>query len=254
MLTSTGKQMRSREAMHQGKKRRYIIAASVAVPIIIFAIYSAAQSDPYRNSKVWNFDSPKENTGMSCGAFCVTAPVPSFAFTDTGGPQEKGSWIVMSDESAPSKPNVLARLSSNQTGSGYHIAIEPQGAYSDFEASVKFKIISGEQQRAAGLIVRFQDVNHYFVLMADAMNHKFSLCRAQTGFQGLVCTQDKDVNITIGQWHSIRAEVAGQGIAGYLDDVRLLQRNDQNYLSGGPIGLWTKGDSNVYFDDLKVLS
>jgi hypothetical protein len=253
MLTSRGKHMRSRGTMHQSKKRRYIIAASVAVPIIIVALYSAAKSDPYPNSKVLNFDSLKENTGMSCGAFCVTPPVPNFAFTDTGGPQEKGSWIVKSDETSPSKPNVLARLSSNQTGSGYHLAIASEGAYSNFDASVKFKIISGEQQRAAGLIVRFQDVNHYFVLMADAMNHKFSLCRAQTGFEGLVCTQDKDVNITIGQWHSIRAEVAAQGIAGSLDNVRLLQRNDQNYLSGGPIGLWTKGDSNVYFDDLKVL-
>jgi len=29
--------------------------------------------------------------------------------------------------------------------------------------------------------------------------------------------------------------------------------NDQNYSSGGSIGLWTNGDSNVYFDDLKVL-
>jgi hypothetical protein len=113
--------------------------------------------------------------------------------------------------------------------------------------------MSGEEQRAAGLIVRFQDVNHYFVLMADAMNHKFSLCKAQTGIQGLICTQDKDANITIGQWHSVRAVVAGQGIAGYLDDVRLLQRNDQNYMGGGPIGLWTKGDSNVYFDNLKVI-
>lgn len=253
MLTRRGKQMRSRGAAPLGKKRRYIIAASVAVPIIIIAVYSAAQSDPYRNSRVWNFDSPKENTGMSCGAFCVTTPVPNFAFMDTGGQQEKGSWIVKADETAPSKPNVFARLSSNQTGSGYHLAITPGGVYSYFEASVKFKIISGEQQRAAGLIVRFQDVNHYFVLMADSMNHRFSLCRAQTGFDGLVCTQDKDVNITIGQWHSIRADVAAQGIAGYLDDVRLLQRNDQNYLSGGPIGLWTKGDTNVYFDDLKVL-
>ncbi len=117
------------------------------------------------------------------------------------------------------KPNLLARLSSDQTGSGYHIAIASEGAYSDFQASVKFKIISGEQQRAAGLIVRFQDVDHYFVLMADAMNQRFSLCRAQTGFQGLVCTQDQHVNITIGQWHSIRAEVAAQGVAGYLDDA-----------------------------------
>lgn len=252
MLTRGGKQMHSREAIHESRKRRYIIAASVAVPIIIFALYYTAQSDPYRNSKVWNFDSTMR-TGMSCGALCVIHPVPNFAFTDIGGQQEKGGWIVKSDETAPSKHNVLARLSSNETGSGYHIGIAQEGAYSNFEASVKFKIISGEQQQAAGLIVRFQDVNHYFVLMADAMNHRFSLCRAQTGFQGLVCAEDKDVNITIGQWHSIEADVAGPGIAGYLDHVRLLQSNDQNYMSGGPIGLWTKGDSNVYFADLKVL-
>jgi hypothetical protein len=239
--------------MHLSRKRRYIIAASVAVPIIIFALYSTAQSNPYRNSKLWNFESSKEKTDISCGAFCVNEPVPKFVFMDMGGQQEKGSWIVKSDETDPSKHNVLAKLPSNESGSGYHIAIAPGGAYSDFEASVKFKINSGEQERAAGLIVRFQDVNHYFVLTADAMNHKFSLCRAQTGYQGLVCTQDKDVNITIGHWHSIRALVAAQGIAGYLDDVRLLQRNDQNYMGGGPIGLWTKGDSNVYFTGLKVI-
>jgi hypothetical protein len=244
--------MRLREGMHKNRKRRYIIAASVAVPIIIFALYSTAQSEPYRNSKIWNFVSPKEKTGMSCGAYCVIPPAPNFAFINMLGQQEKGVWIVKPDETDPSKPEVLASLPSNESGAGYHLAIAPGGAYSQFQANVKFKIISGEQ-RVAGLIVRFQDVNHYFVLMVDAMNHKFSLCRAQTGFQGLVCTQDKDVNITIGQWHSITAEVAGQGIAGYLDDVRLLQRNDQNYMSGGPIGLFTKGDSNVYFHDLKVL-
>lgn len=251
MLTKVGS-MRLREGLHENRKKRYIIAASVAVPIIIFALYSTAQSEPYRNSKIWNFVSPKEKTGMSCGAYCVVPPAPDFAFVNMLGQQEKGGWVVKPDETDPSKSEVLASLPSNESGAGYHLAIAPGGAYSEFQASVNFKIISGEQ-RVAGLIVRFQDVNHYFVLMADAMNHKFSLCRAQTGFQGLVCTQDKDVNITIGQWHSIRAEVAGQGIAGYLDGVRLLQRNDQNYMSGGPIGLFTKGNSNVYFHDLKVL-
>jgi hypothetical protein len=239
--------------MHRSRRRRYIIAASVAVPIILFALYSTAQSNPYRNSKIWNFESSKEKTDISCGASCVNEPVSKLVFMDKGGQQEKGSWIVKPDEIDPYKHNVLARLPSNGSGSGYHIAITPGGTYSNFEASAKFKIISGKQERAAGLIVRFQDINHYFVLMADAMNHRFSLCRAQTGYQGLVCTQDKDVNITIGQWHSIKALVAAQGIAGYLDDVRLIQRNDQNYMSGGPIGLWTKGDSNVYFTGLKVI-
>jgi hypothetical protein len=230
--------MASKIPMHQGRKKRYIFAATVAVPIILFALYSAAQSNPYRNSKIMNFDSYQDNTTPN-----------TFAFT--GGQQEKGTWVVKSDETAPSKPNILAKLSSNETGSEYQIGIVPEGSYSNFEASVKFKIISKEQQQAAGLIVRFQDVNHYFVLVADAMNHRFSLCRAQT--DALVCTQDTAVDITDGQWHTIRAQVAAQGIAGFLDDMRLLQRNDEHYLSGGQIGLWTKGDSNVYFDDLKVV-
>jgi hypothetical protein len=252
MLTKVGS-MRLGEGLQENRKKRYIIAASVAVPIIIFALYSTAQSEPYRNSKIWNFVSPKEKTGMSCGAYCVVPPAPNFAFLNMLGQEEKGGWIVKPDETDPSKPEVLASLLNNETGAGgYHLAIAHGGAYSEFQGSIKFKIISGGQG-VAGLILRFQDVNHYFVLMADAMNHKFSLCRAQTGFQGLVCTQDKDVSITTGQWHSIKAEVSGQGIAGYLDGVRLIQRNDENYMSGGPIGLFTKGNSNVYFYDLKVL-
>ncbi|HYA85295.1 MAG TPA: hypothetical protein VEH06_17885 [Candidatus Bathyarchaeia archaeon] len=197
MLRKVGS-MHLRGGLQENRKKRYIIAASVAVPIIIFALYSTAQSEPYRNSKIWNFVSPKEKTGMSCGAYCVVPPIPNFTFLNMLGQEEKGGWIVKPDETDPSKPEVLASLPSNETGAGYHLAIARGGAYSEFQGSVKFKINSGEQG-VAGLIIRFQDVNHYFVLMADAMNHKFSLCRAQTGFQGLVCTQDKDVNITTGQ-------------------------------------------------------
>jgi hypothetical protein len=114
--------------------------------------------------------------------------------------------------------------------------------------------MSGREQKVAGLIVRFEGTSAYFVLQADALNHRFSLCRAQPGI--IVCTQDTEVSITIGQWHSITAQVAGAGgepgIAGYLDGKRLLQRYDQHYMGGGQIGLWTKGDSTVYFDDLAV--
>jgi len=226
--------------MHEGRRKRYIIAAGIAVPIILFMLYSTAQSAPYKNSMTWNFDSYRQNATI----------YDKFVSTEKSSQQEKGIWILKSDKTAPSLPNVLATLPSNATETGYHILIAPDGTYSNFEASVKFKIISGKEEQQAGLIVRFQGVNRYFVLRADAMNDRFSLCRAQ--IEGLVCTQDRDANITKGQWHTITADVALQGIAGYLDGTRLLQRNDQNYLNGGQIGLWTKGDSNVYFDDLKV--
>jgi len=224
-----------RTTKFEGRRKRYIFAAIIAVVAISIALYFAAEANPYKNSKAWNFDSYQENS------------LPDgFLPMQTGS---GGVWIVKSDNLAASKPKVLAQLSSNYTESSYPILIMPDRGYSQFKASVKFKIISGEKEQTAGLVFRFQDRNRYFVLAADAMNDRFSLCRAEP--DKLICTQDVKVNITTGQWHTITAHVSAQGIAGYLDDERLIQRYDKHYITG-TIGLWTKGDSRAYFDDLKI--
>ena len=227
----------SSRSKFSGRKKRYIITAIIAAIAISIALYNAAQNYPYKNSKTWNFDSYQENS------------LPDeFVSLQIGS--GRGTWIVKSDESAPSKPNVLAKLSSNNTESSYHMQIMPDvESTSDVKSSVQFKIISGEKERAAGLVFRFQDPNHYFVLAADAINNRFSLCRTEP--ERIVCTQDKNANVTTDQWHTIMAQVSAQGIAGYLDGKLLIQRYDQHYMSG-KVGLWTKGDSKAYFDDLKM--
>ena len=229
--------MPPRTTMYEGRRKRYIIAASIAVVAISVALYYAAENNPYKSSKAWNFDSYQENS------------IPDGFLSMQTGSGEEGTWVVKSDKTAASKPNVLARLSSNYTESSYPILIMPDLGYSNFKTSVKFKIISGEKEQAAGLIFRLQDGNHYFVLVADAVNDRFSLCRAEPA--KLVCTQDVKVNITTGKWYTITAHASAQGIAGHLDDKLLIQRYDQHYISG-QIGLWTKGDSEAYFDDLKI--
>ena len=60
-----------------------------------------------------------------------------------------------------------------------------------------------------------------------------------------------NVSITPNGWHKITAQVSGQGIAGYLDDKLLIQRYDQHYIMG-QIGLWVKGNSEAFFDDLEI--
>jgi len=221
--------------MRKGRRKRYTIAASVAVVAISVALYLAAENNPYKNSKAWNFDSYQENS------------IPDgFLSMQTGS---EGVWFVKSEDSATSKPNVVAQLSSNYTKSSYPILIASDQGYSNFKASVKFKIVSGEKEQAAGLIFRFQDRNRYFVLAADAMNDRFSLCRAEP--DKLICTQDVNADITTDKWYTITAHVAAQGIAGYLDDRLLIQRYDQHYMAG-QIGIWTKGDSEAYFDDLRI--
>jgi hypothetical protein len=223
--------------MHEGRRKRYIIAGSIAVAAVSVALYMAAETNAYKNSNTWNFDSYQENS------------VPDGFLSTHVGSGERGTWIVRSDDSTISKPNVLAQLSRNYTESSYSMLIVPDLAYSSFKASVKFKIISGEKEQSAGLIFRFQGKDHYFVLVADAVNDRFSLCRAEP--DKLICTQDVNADIATNQWYTITAHVSLQGIAGYLDDQLLIQRYDKHYTSG-QIGLWTKGDSEAYFDDLKI--
>jgi hypothetical protein len=209
----------------------------VAIIGITFAFYNALQSAPYKSSKEWYFDS------YQAGALPKNF---SYVQTDT----EQGLWIIKSDLSAPSKPNVIAKLPSNDTGSTFHIQLMPDGIVkANYQASVDFKIISGGQAQAAGLVVRFEDKEQYFVLLADSMNNIFSLCKAEPG--QLLCYAEKKVVIPSGQWHTIMAIVSEEGIGGYLDGKLLLKLNNSHYLQG-QIGVLTKEDTEAYFDDLKM--
>jgi hypothetical protein len=221
------------------RKKRYIIAAIIGSIAVSFALYNAAISFPYKTTKLWDFDQYQVNS---------LPDIFSAVQIGTGNP---GKWAIVSDPSAPSPPNVLAKISVPRSGSDYSLlGISDSPTVGNARVSVMFKLISNATNDAsAGLVIRLQDSSHYFVLMADSYNSRFSFCRADTG--KILCTEDKNADIAIGQWHNITADVSTQGVAGYLDGTLLLQRYDAHY-QDGQIGLWTKGDSQVYFDNLQI--
>ena len=220
-----------------GRKKRYAIASVVAIIGISFAFYNVEQNGPYKTIKEWNFDSYKDNT------------VPDgFSYYQTD--VQPGLWIIKSDLSAPSKPNLLTKLADNDTIFAYHIQLMPDGVEStNSETSVQIKINSSEKTQAAGLIVRFVDTKHYFVLVADAANKTFSLGRSDP--EKFLYLTDKQANVTADQWHTITVDVSAQGFAGYFDGKLLIKRYDQHY-QNGQLGLWTKKDTEAYFDNLKI--
>ena len=229
--------MSTSRSIRWGRKKRYAIASIVAIIGISISAYYAMENGPYKNFKTWNFDSYKDGN------------IPE-GFSYFQNDLQNDSWIVKSDTSAPSPPNVLAKIMNNDTTSDYHVQIMPDGVDSvNYEASVQVKINSGEKSQAAGLVFRFVDTKQYFVLVANAENKTFSLCRAQPG--ELLCLVDKQANVTLDQWHTITASVSAQGIGGYFDGNELIKRYDQHY-QHGQIGLWTKKDTIAYFDDLEM--
>ena len=217
------------------KKKRLAIFAVITVIGISFAYYNAEINSGYHHVKMWNFDSYQNGT------------VPQgFAELST---DQKTSWIIKSEPSAISKPNVLEKLPINDT-SDYHLQLIPDSPSVDTEnVTMEFKIVSGENAKSAGMILRFIDSKHYFVLMADSAQNRLSLCKNTPDF--LICNYDKQVTIAPGEWHTMEALVSSQGIAAFLDGQLLIRANDHNYQSG-EVGMWTKKDTGAFFDDFRI--
>jgi len=217
------------------KKKRLTIFAAITIIGISFAYYNAEVNSGYHHVKIWNFDSYQNGT------------VPQ-GFSELSTDQ-KSLWVIKSDSSAPSKPNVLEKISINDTAD-YHLQLIPDSPNVDTEnVTMSFKIVSGDHAKSAGMILRFVDDKHYFVLMADSAQNRLSLCKDTPEF--LICNYDKSVTITPGEWHTMQALVSSQGIAAFLDGQLIIRANDHNYQSG-EVGMWTKKDTGAYFDDFKI--
>jgi hypothetical protein len=217
------------------KKKRLMIFAIITIIGISFAYYNTQINSGYHHAMAWNFDSYQNGT------------VPQ-GFSDLSTDQ-KSSWVIKSDSSATSKPNVLEKIPINDTAD-YHLQLIPNSPSVDTEnVTMSFKIISGENAKSAGMILRFIDQKHYFVLMADSAQNRLSLCKNTPDF--LICNYDKSVTIAPGEWHTMQALVSSQGIAAFLDGQLIIRANDHNYQSGA-VGMWTKKDTGAYFDDFKI--
>ena len=53
------------------------------------------------------------------------------------------------------------------------------------------------------------------------------------------------------QWHDLKVRIAGPKVAAYLDGKLYLEHTLPEPVSGR-IGLWSKADSHMYFDDFTV--
>lgn len=221
---------------HLSRKQRYAIFAVITAIGVVVALSNAFTSFTYGHNKDWNFDSYQGGT----------TPADYGAFESNSPP---GMWVVKADDSAPSKPNVLAAQPAGNS-SGYHIQVMPDSPdVSDAQISVKFKIMPGHTVEQAGLIIRFIDPSHYFVLMADPQNNRISLCKADIQF--VVCNYEAKAQISTGQWHTLEATISSEGIGGWYDGSEIIKANNEYYQTG-QVGVWTKDDTGAYFDDLKL--
>jgi len=94
-------------------------------------------------------------------------------------------WAVEEMAGAPSGKKVLVqRATRNQ----FNVVVAPPGPYTDVDASMKFKPISGQEDASSGIVFRFTD-GKYYVVRANALEDNFRLYYYDRGRRQLATVQ-----------------------------------------------------------------
>jgi hypothetical protein len=169
------------------------------------------------------------------------------ALTGKGGPVR---WELLQDESAPNGPTVLAETSGDRTSNRFPLAILKGFEARDVEVRVRFKPVSGKVDQAAGLVVRLEDPDNYYIARANALEDNVRLYKVVDGkrrqFAGV------DVEVPAGEWQELGLKAEGDRLTVSLDGRELFAATDRAFAEAGRVGLWTKADSLTHFDDLVV--
>ena len=208
----------------------------IATLLLIAAAFGAGEATP-PSARIWNFDSDKPET-----------PPSGFAFGRTGGGRS-GRWVVRAENDAPSAPNVLAQVDADATDYRFPVAFSgPE--MNDLRLSVKCKPVAGKVDQGCGLVFRLKDADNYYLTRANALEDNVRLYHVVKGRRQQFAGWNGKV--ASGVWHELAVEARGDHFQVFLDGKKVIDAHDKTFTEAGKIGVWTKADSVIYFDDLSA--
>ena len=118
------------------------------------------------------------------------------------------------------------------------------------EISVRFEGISGRIDQGAGILFNLKTNGDYLTVRANPLENNLVLWKFEKGKRSSV-KWIRDTPTATRQWHDLKVRVAGTKLEAYLDGKRYLEHVLPAPVSGR-VGLWSKADSHMYFDDYTV--
>ena len=116
--------------------------------------------------------------------------------------------------------------------------------------TVRFKGVDGRIDQAAGILFNVQPNGDYLTLRANPLEDNLVLWQYVKGKRSSV-KWIRNTPTPSGQWHELKLTVKGKQVEGWMNGKLLLTHELPKPVSGR-VGLWSKADSVVYFDDYRV--
>ena len=155
----------------------------------------------------------------------------------------KADWQVVADTNAVSAPNVL-----KQSGTAkFCWCVNTNLSFKNGRLEVRFKPLAGTEDKAGGLIWRFQDGDNYYVARANSMEDNVTIYKTVKGVRKEYGRTK--MRVTPNEWHVLRVEFGGPHFTVAFDNEFALAWDDDTFTNAGHVGVWTKADSVTAFDD-----
>jgi len=223
---------------------------------VLFAAIFAAPA--LAASSVQSFDT--ETVGAEPKSF--TAAVGNWVIVDNGGNKAlsvNGSQWARGQTSAGLADKARALygeryaefLDNVQSYAYFPIAVMNEVAdFRNGAITLRFKGVAGRIDQAAGILFNVQPNGDYLTLRANPLEDNLVLWQYVKGKRSSV-KWVRNTPSPSGQWHELKLTVVGNKVQGWLNGVLTLSQDLEKPVSGR-IGLWSKADSVVYFDDFRV--
>jgi len=183
-----------------------------------------------------NFD--KDEPGKPPSGF-------SFVLTGEGRP---GTWVVRRED--PEHGNVLVQTDTDTSNFRFPIAFYNEFMAANVTASMQFKPLSGKGDQTAGIVWRYRDKNNYYVTRCNALEDDCSIYHVIEGRRRPF--QSKHTKVASNVWHTLVLEATDDRFVVKYDGTQVLDARDYTFKEAGKVGLWTKADSIIAFDNFTV--
>jgi len=178
----------------------------------------------------------------------IGSPPTGFDFGRTGGGRE-GKWVVRVEKGGTAN-HVLLQESADKTDYRFPVAVLKEGTYKDVTLSVRARPLSGEVDQGFGLVWRYRDANNYYITRCNALEDNCRIYHVAGGSRRQFGGQN--VKVAKSAWHTLKLEATGNRFVVFYDGSKVFDGTDDTFKDAGKVGLWTKADSVIEFDDFTV--
>ena len=124
--------------------------------------------------------------------------------------------------------------------------------FTNGKITMRFKAIAGRIDQGAGILFDLKPNGDYYAIRANPLENNLVLWRFKHGQRSSV-NWVRNVVTPTRKWHDLVMTIQGKQLTASVNGKQYMKYTLPAVVAG-KVGVWTKADSVVYFDDYKVVS